>query len=267
MGAGPEHLIAADLPGRLAAAGHNVRIEMIEHESEPPAEIRTGFELMGKVSHHVRRAVKRRSFPLVLSGNCNVAIGTMAGFDAELGVVWLDAHPDFQTPDTSKSGFLDAMGLATATGHCWGALASTVSGFHPILESHVILLGVRDVQPEERKALNASEITVIASINDRDSSMLENALENLSSDVEGVYLHIDLDVLDTSFGLANEYAAHSGLSPSDIGVIVAEVSRRLPIYAIGIASFDPGLAPNGPMTETALRLIVKVMALAEGSMV
>lgn len=261
MGSGPEHLIKSGLPGQLAAAGHDVRIEVLRHESEPPAEIRTGFELMRQVAHHVRGARRKHSFPLVLSGNCNVAIGTIAGFDDEIGIVWLDAHPDFQTPETTRSGFLDATGLATATGHCWATLVSTVPGFSPVPESHVVLLGARDFQAEEIEALDASEITVLPSEVCRDAAVLEQAIENLSKRVGRVYLHIDLDALDPAFGAANEYAAAGGLSPSDVSRIIATVRGHLPIGAIGIASFDPTVAPDGPMTDTALSLILNAVSL------
>ena len=131
MGAGPERLIGAGLPGRLEALGHTVRLETVEHEAEPPTEIRTGFELMRGVAAQVSAAVRAGRFPIVLSGNCNTAVGTIGGLGGGVGIVWLDAHGDFHTPETTTGGFLDGTGLATATGRCWRALAATVPGFHP----------------------------------------------------------------------------------------------------------------------------------------
>lgn len=76
---------------------------------------------------------------------------------------------------------------------------------------------------------------------------------------------MDLDVLDSSFGAANEYAVPDGLSPSEMDAIVETVSGYLPIRAIGIASFDPAHAPDGQMTEIALALILNAVSLAGGS--
>jgi arginase family enzyme len=81
-------------------------------------------------------------FPLVLAGNCNTAVGTLSGADPEgLGVVWFDAHGDFNTPETTTTGFIDGMGLAIAVGHCWKAMARGVSGFSPVLEENVVIGG------------------------------------------------------------------------------------------------------------------------------
>ena len=76
----------------------------------------TAFELHGLVSGRVRQAIAEGGFPLVLSGNCNTAaIGAIAGAGPEdLGIVWFDAHGEFNTPETTTTGFIDGMGLAIA---------------------------------------------------------------------------------------------------------------------------------------------------------
>jgi arginase len=82
-------------------------------EADPPAEVAVAFELDRLVSEQVCEAVAEGEFPLVLSGNCNTSIGTLAGVGPEgLGVVWFDAHADFNTPETTTTGFMDGMGLA-----------------------------------------------------------------------------------------------------------------------------------------------------------
>jgi arginase len=69
--------------------------------------------------------------PVIVAGNCNVGLGAIGGIDApRLGIVWLDAHPDFHTPETTDSGFIDGMGLAAATGACWKTLCNSIPGFH-----------------------------------------------------------------------------------------------------------------------------------------
>ena len=130
MGAGPEHLCAAGLEKHLAAQGHQVDSEVIEPASRDwRAEVQTSFELMRAVAKHVRAARTARRFPVVLSGNCLAAVGVIAGLGPGTGVIWIDAHGDFNTPQTTTSGFLDGMTLATATGQCWGELAHSIEGF------------------------------------------------------------------------------------------------------------------------------------------
>ncbi len=159
MGAGPEHLRAAGLEKHLAAQGHQVDSEVIEPASRNwRAEVQTSFELMRAVAKHVRAARTARRFPVVLSGNCLAAVGVIAGLGPGTGVIWIDAHGDFNTPQTTTSGFLDGMTLATATGQCWGELAHSIEGFEPVPENAVVLLGARDLDPGEASALARSQI-------------------------------------------------------------------------------------------------------------
>ena len=159
MGAGPEHLLGNGLGEALGAGGRRVSSQVLHPAGDPPAEVATAFELDGLVSRGVSSAVSEGAFPLVLSGNCNTSVGTLAGVGPTgLGVVWFDAHADFNTPETTTTGFTDGMGLAIAVGHCWKEMARGVPGFSAVPEENVVLVGARDVGPEERERLDASRI-------------------------------------------------------------------------------------------------------------
>src|SRR5215208_5665127 len=165
----------------------------------PPAEVPTAFELDRLVAEQVREAVAEGAFPLVLSGNCNTAVGTIAGLDAaDLGVVWFDAHADFNTPETTTTGFTDGMGLAVAVGHCWKETARGVPGFTPVFERDVVLAGVRAMEPAEEERLAASDVSVVGAdrIGLEGPGALEEALDRLEDRIGKVYVHLDLDVLD-----------------------------------------------------------------------
>ena len=119
-------------------------------------------QLVRRLAGRVRVAVQEGSFPMVLAGNCNSCLGTVAGVGAEhLGVFWFDAHADFDDPDENTSGFFDVMGLAMLTGRGWPALRGTIPGHIPISESNVVLAGVRDLEPYQRQRLDASEVCVV----------------------------------------------------------------------------------------------------------
>ena len=159
MGAGPEHLRAAGLEEHLAGQGHKVDVQVIEPASMNwRAEVQTSFELMRSVAEHVRAARADGRFPIVLSGNCLAAVGVIAGLGAPTGVMWIDAHGDFNTPQTTMSGFLDGMTLATATGRCWVELARSIEGFEPVPDKAVVMFGTRDLDPGEASALARSGI-------------------------------------------------------------------------------------------------------------
>ena len=153
-GAGPEHLVRAGLPAHLQRQGHIVTaIHIIEDDpAYRPAEIRTAFELARRLATTVRSARIAGHFPLVLSGNCNTAVGTLCGLTpARRATFWFDAHGDCNTPETTTSGFLDGMGLAMTMGLCWHHLVATVPGFQPVAAEATFLMGARDLIRQRRR--------------------------------------------------------------------------------------------------------------------
>ena len=112
MGRGPEQLLRAGLEDALRARGHRVATERVEAEVESGGEVAATFLLARTLAERVREAAP--AFPLVLSGNCSAALGVLGGA-GPAGVLWLDAHADLNTPETSRSGFVDGMSLAVAT--------------------------------------------------------------------------------------------------------------------------------------------------------
>jgi arginase len=250
MGAGPEHLLRAGLPGRLAAAGHQVTTTTLESRSSWQHEVGTGFELARQVAERVREARAAGGFPLVLSGNClPAAVGSVAGLDAPT-VYWFDAHGDFNTPETTIGGFLDGMAVATVTGRCWRQLAAAVPGFEPVAESRVTLIGTRDLDPLEAEALEGSAVRKASPASLRASPPAGAAS----------YLHLDLDVLDPSGGAANCYAVPGGLTPDEVKSAIGSIAARGPIHAAAITAFDPSADPGGSVVEAALALGLALVA-------
>ncbi len=204
MGAGPEHLLSNGMEDALAAAGGEVRTEVMEACDPFRAEIATAFELFGLVAERVRVAITSGRFPLVLSGNCNATVGVIAGLAStspkeEVGLIWFDGHADFNTPETTTSGFLDGMGLATAVGHCWAEMVGTVPAFRPVREENVVLIGSRGATQAEKERLWASEATVVEEQSVRAlgaQGALEPALNAMVGKVRRVHVHLNLDVLD-----------------------------------------------------------------------
>jgi arginase family enzyme len=141
----------------------------------------------------IRESLARNRRVLILSGNCGpAALSAAAALNPETtGVIWFDAHADLNIPETSASGFLDGMALSVLTGRCWPGLAARFTGFKPIPDGNVVLIGARDFDPAEATALSQSEITRIGP----GLEGLEQAVEGLSARVENFYVHLDVDVL------------------------------------------------------------------------
>jgi arginase len=262
MGAGPEHLCASGLKEHLTAQGHTVELEIIEPASANwRAEVQTSFELMRAVAEHVRRTREASQFPIVLAGNCNVAIGVLAGLGGRTGVVWLDAHGDFNTPQTTMSGFLDGMTLATATGRCWTEMARSIQGFEPVPDEAVVLLGARDLDPGEEAALARSKVIRLSA--EAATIGIESVLQSLSREITEFYLHLDLDALDPIEGRANSYSARGGFSSASLQTLLSRIAGKLPIKALTIAGYDPSYDKEGTVCRTALQAAATVSSVCE----
>ncbi len=187
--------------------------------------------------------------PLVLAGNCGSCLSTLAGLGSDpIGVLWLDAHGDFNTPETSTTGFLDGMGLSIAVGHCWTAIARTIPAFTPVPESNVLLLGARDLDPEERRRVEGSEITWIPArpiIERGPSAALAAPFAALATRARRVYLHVDLDVLDPEVAHANALPVAGGLSVEQVCETIRMVKAQLAIAALAITAYDPSFDADG----------------------
>ena len=258
MGAGPEHLLDNGLAEALRSEGRVLSVTTVRHEREPAAEVATAFELDGLVSGQVRRALAEGGFPLVLSGNCNTAaVGTLSGAGpGDLGVVWFDAHGEFNTPETTTTGFIDGMGLAIVVGHCWKAMARGVPGYFALPEENVVMAGVREVDPSEQGRLDASGITVVGvDVIEKQGlrRALATALDDLKTRVGRVYVHVDLDVLDAGkVGKANEFAVKGGPDAEELQAALGMVRERFEVAAVGIASFDPAFDADGRILRVAI---------------
>ena len=250
MGAGPEHLRRAGLEEHLVARGHRVDSQVIEPASmQWRAEVQTSFELMRAVAEQVRATRAAGRFPLVLSGNCLAAVGVIAGLGPGTGVIWIDAHGDFNTPQTTMSGFLDGMTLATATGRCWAELAHSIEGFEPVPETAVVLIGARDLDPGESAALARSQIVRLSV--ESAPNEIESIVQTLGPAIKRFYLHLDLDALDPGEGRANGYAAKGGFKNQNLQKVLALVARHLPVEAMTMAGYDPSYDREGKVCAIA----------------
>ncbi len=242
MGLGPEGIFEAGLKPLFVRKEIRFECEEIALESEHPAEISAAFHLCRKVADRVRESRARGEFPIILSGNCNAAVGTVSGCGAaSTGVAWFDAHGESTTPETTSSGFLDGMPISTLLGRAWQTLAKTVIGAHDLEPSEIALLDDAGV----RRAANVEQVG--------------EALSSLTRDVDQSYLHIDLDVLDPTAATANRWATRGGISVDSLLGGVAEIRKRANVVALGIASYDPAIDRNGNALAAVVRAVETVL--------
>lgn len=260
MGVGASRL-AGDpwLQHALGEAGWRVTHAQVDGVDESRAEVARVVELLRRLAGSVRGAVAEGAFPLVLAGNCNSCLGTVAGLDCKgLGVIWFDAHADFDDPEENTSGFFDVMGLAMLTGRGWTALRGTIPGHRPLAERDVILAGARDLEPHQRRRLERSMVSVVPG--DTDLDRFKAAVSQLASRVSRIYLHVDLDALDIDEARANEYAAAGGPTVARLTECVRWACQRFTVAAAAITAYDPAFDEGG-RTLTAARLIAREIGI------
>jgi arginase len=262
-GRGPGHFLQHKVEQILRDDGHQVSSYRIETSDSFTTEVGTAFELNRSLAEQVRSAVSTDSFPIVLAGNCNSCLGTLAGIgQSGLGIVWLDAHGDFNTPETTMSGFFDGMGLAIATGRCWRSLVSTIEGFIPIPEANILHIGARDLDPEEARLFQESEIELITP-DQGESNLLkavEAALDHLRDKAPRIYLHVDMDILDTGEALPNHLAVPGGLSVETVEKLIQMIKERFEIAAGSVTSFDPGYDKDDQVLRAGIRIMKAFVA-------
>ncbi|TYP84612.1 arginase family protein [Blastococcus xanthinilyticus] len=255
MGAGPTALAEAGAASRLRERGHAVVEQVLVSETGWQAELATAFELQRLVSVAVGQARAAGQVPLLLAGNCNTTLGMLAGTDRRVGLLWLDAHGDFNTPEADTSGFLDGQGLAMVVGRCWQSLTATVPGFTPLAEHDVVLVGARDLSEAQARVLEASDVTWLRPAQARDPAAVAVALDALAARVDVLHVHVDLDVHDPSIAPANDYAAPDGLSAAEVRQVLHLAADRIPVTSAALASYDPAHDAHGRMRDTALELL------------
>jgi len=262
MGAGPEHFVNNGLESFLVSRGHVLRTRTLEAENASSGEIATAFELYGKLSQSVNTSTAAGAFPVVLSGNCGAALGTLSGLAADpVGIIWLDAHGDFNTPETTTSGFLDGMGLSVAAGLCWTKLAAKIPHFRPVQGRHILHLGGSDIEPDELALMRSQEVKLLSleDLRQTDLHALQPALDRLRSGLNDVYVHLDLDVLDPVKTRANHFPSTMGLDAEQVKDILRQIRERLNIRAVGVASYDPAYDPQGSTLRAGMELITAAL--------
>ena len=259
MGRGPSFLLRHGVGSGIRALGYEVDAEYVEptgvESANPPAstEIATSFSLCREVAQRVGDARAKGALPIVVGGNCGVTLGAMAG-QSETGVLWLDAHADFNTPETTSSGFMDGMALAALTGRCWRTMASTIPGFLAVTDENVVLAGARDLDPQEEELLEESEVTVA-----RTFETIAPALDALRERVSRLHFHLDVDVLDARVARANSFAAEGGLTIEQLNEVARLAAERFEIVSAAVTAYDPAVDTTATIPAAVARVLERLL--------
>ena len=239
-GARGARALALELGERL---GSEPRIVGAPGEPRPApfdGDLRASRGCLLEAGGQVEDALTRGAFPILTASDCSICMTTLPAVlrcRPEAHVLWLDAHPDFNTPETTPSSFLGGMCLAAACGEWDDGL-----GAEPAVDpARVVLCGVRDLDAGERALVD------LRGIKTEPPGGLAQRLEGLP-----VYIHLDLDVLDPSVFPA-QFPVPGGLSDGGLRLLLAEVAERSELVGIEITAFE---APDDDVSTAGLAEVV-----------
>ncbi len=264
-GQGPRSLMSSGLDKLLSESGYAVDAKTILCEdADQLTDTQAAFKLNAQLSETISEIVNSGTFPIVLAGNCITCSGTVSGLDSEdLHVLWLDAHADFNTPETTESGYLDGMALSIACGRCWKRLSATNPRFRAIKEENVTLIGTRDVDAEEARVLSESKARVFSPEKLRNNSL--QIPEQIGPRDTELYIHLDADVLDASVGRANRFASKGGLLETEVNHLLSWAISSYKVVALAITAFGPEHDAGGSIKAALTRLIISSVGLVAAS--
>ena len=223
----------------------------------------------GHLGDEVAKMVAKDEFVLGLLGNCNSSIGMLAGLQhagageelLTVGMIWIDAHGDFNTPETSLSGWLGGMPVAVAAGQCLHRIREK-AGLNPAIETNnIIMMGLRDVDPLEQELIDNSGITTVSAQDLVDhNKAFQVAVNELSERVDIIYLHIDLDILDASEIPGSFFEVEKGPLASQLVEPIKMIVSNPKVGALGISSFPTAVNGREKSLQSTMLLIEAGMA-------
>jgi arginase len=257
---GPQRLLEAGAPDLFAQRGVAVTVERAGRETAFRDTASSSAEVNRQVAALVKSAVASGQLPVVLAGSCDASLGVLAGFEhARCGAVWLDAHPDFNTPDSTASGFFAGMSAAIISGHCYRDYWAQIGDSTPLGEDTIAMFGVRDLSPQaEGERLKHSAIRVVKWRNGYPDRDILAALDDLARRAREVYLHVDFDVFAPGLtpGIADE-PVPGGLTLEQAETIIRATANRFDIRAATLATYTP----DRDRDERTLRVALSVTEL------
>ena len=243
-------------------------------ETQRPADKRKKYVRdIAKVCQKLRdvtlKSLEGDAVPLVLGGDHSLAAGSVAA-SAEwirqssslpLGLVWIDAHGDMNTPETTSSGNVHGMPLAALLGNEPAELASI--GFSPsVRPEHTVLLGVRNLDEQEKEQIRRSGVRVFTMKDiDRDgiARVAERALAVAADGTGGIHVSLDMDVCDPSIAPGVGTAVKGGLDYREAHMVMELVADSLRLVALDIVEVNPTLDLRNITAEFATELALSAL--------
>ncbi len=268
---GPSAIRYAGLRQGLEELGHqvtdygNIMVPLAETCEVGDPKLKYMEPIVGvaqRLAERVATTMAEQRLPLVLGGDHSLALGSVMGATRgrKLGLIWLDAHGDFNTHETSPSGNIHGMPLAAICGHGASPLVTLGGALPPgaKLDPHnVAIIGARDIDPAERRLLRASGVAVYSmeaidrlGINE----VVHRAIETACRGTDGIYLSLDLDGIDPMFAPGVGTPVSGGLTFREAHLAVELVAETKRLVGVDLVEVNPILDRTNMTGELAVQL-------------
>lgn len=275
---GPSAIRVANLDGRLALLGYqvhdlgNVDVKQAESIPEGPNNARYLHEIAltcKRLAQMVDKAAGRGQMPLVLGGDHSVAIGTVSGLarhyrkqHKSIGLIWVDAHADMNTPKTSPSGNVHGMPLACLIGHGPKELTHLFN-FAPKIHPHnVVLVGIRDVDILERPLVRKSGVRAFTmrDIDERGlRPVMEDAIRIATAETEGFHLSLDMDSVDPQFAPGVGTPVRGGINYREAHLAMEVINDSGRMLGLEIVEVNPVIDEVNRTAELSVELAMSAL--------
>lgn len=215
----------------------------------------------------VENCLDNGNFPVIIGGDHSISIGTLTGAaaDATIGVIWLDAHGDFNTPETSITGNVHGMALAAALGR--GSFSNYDWAPAPTIpESNVVWVGLRDLDRPERTAIrdsNATAFTMSDIDNHGVSSIIDEALKTAAANVDAIHVSIDMDFLDPNEAPGVGTPVQGGVTYREAHLVLEQIAAYNTehdiLRSLDLVEINPILDDRNKTAKLATELIASAL--------
>jgi arginase len=272
---GPSAVRVAGLEARLEALGHdvedggNIPVAIAEQKKEGRANAKYLKEITETCTKHAELIVKTLEagkIPLVLGGDHSVAAGTVAGVaeferrkNEKIGLIWVDAHADMNTPETSPSGNVHGMPLAALVGLGPPELANIFNFAPKVAAENCVLVGARDIDAAEKENIRKAgiEVFTMRDIDERGMrAVMEEALRLAGRDTVGYHVSLDMDWIDPEDAPGVGTPVRGGATYREAHLAMEIIADHARMLSFEIVEVNPVIDEHNQTADLAVELAI-----------
>src|SRR2546423_39851 len=264
----------AGLNDRLHMLGYSVHdignLVVPQPESYPSGNLKVKYlepivQVCNELANIVTNSLQENEFPLIVGGDHSIALGSITGVARvrkNIGVIWIDAHGDFNTDETSPSGNVHGMILAALAGIGHRDLAN-VCGWSPKIHAEtIVIVGARDIDPSEREGLHANAIHVFTMTDIDQRSIfvvIRDGLTIAGLHNNGIHLSLDMDALDPKEAPGVGTPVRGGLTYREAHLAMEMIASMGNLVSMDVVEVNPILDRENATASLAVELVLSAL--------